>query len=176
MTHTSREYAEALYALAMEEGKAEEYAEALALCEKELGDSPAFRQLLASPAISREERMNALSAAFEGRVPLSLLTLMRLMVFRGHARELLSMIESYRELARESRGESTAVVRSAVELTPEQKEKLREKLEKRFGRKMVLECEVDPALLGGIRVETDGRVLDGTLAARLKEIKEVMES
>jgi F-type H+-transporting ATPase subunit delta len=63
-----------------------------------------------------------------------------------------------------------------VELTPEQKEKLREKLQKRFGRKMVLECEVDPALLGGIRVETDGRVLDGTLAARLKEIKEVMES
>ena len=176
MTHTSREYAEALFALAAEEGKAEEYAAALELVEKELGDSPAFRQLLASPAISREERMDALSAAFRGSVPLSMLTLMRLMVFRGHARELLSMIDSYRELARENRGESTALVRSAVELTPEQQEKLREKLEKRFGRRMILECEVDPSLLGGIRVETEGRVLDGTLAARLQEIKEVMES
>ena len=41
---------------------------------------------------------------------------------------------------------------------------------------MILECQVDPALLGGVRVETEGRVMDGTLRARLQEIKEVMDS
>ena len=41
---------------------------------------------------------------------------------------------------------------------------------------MILECAVDPALLGGIRVETEGRVLDGSLRTRLQEIKEVMDS
>ena len=41
---------------------------------------------------------------------------------------------------------------------------------------MILKCEVDPSLLGGIRVETEGRVLDGSLRARLQEMKEVMDS
>ncbi len=176
MTQTSREYAEALFALAREEGKEETFSAALDTVRAELEASPEYRKLLASPAVPRQERMDALSAAFRGKIPLSMLELMRLMVFRGHAGEMLRMIGQYRELEREDRGESEARVLSAVELTAEEKEKLREKLEKRFGRKMILDCRVDPALLGGIRVETEGRVLDGTLRTRLQEIKEVMDS
>ena len=41
---------------------------------------------------------------------------------------------------------------------------------------MILKCQVDPSLLGGVRVETEGRVLDGTLRTRLQEIKEVMDA
>jgi F-type H+-transporting ATPase subunit delta len=99
-----------------------------------------------------------------------------MMVYRGHARSLPQMAEDYRALARDRRGEAVARVTSAVALKPEEAEALRTKLEKRFGRKMTLDCQVDPSLLGGIRVETEGRVLDGTLRARLQEIKEVMES
>lgn len=176
MTHTSREYAEALFELAAEEGKTEEYAAALEEVDQALKENPGFLQLLASPAISREERMDALSAATQERIPMSMLVLLRMMVFRGHARSLRQMIESFRVLARERRGESEAMVYSAVPLTEGEREALRQKLEKRFGHRMVLNCQVDPALLGGVRVETEGRVLDGTLRTRLEEIKEVMES
>ena len=74
MTHTSREYAEALYALSEEEGRTEEYLSALSLTEETLAENPGFLMLLASPAISREERMNALEAALRDRIPLSMLT------------------------------------------------------------------------------------------------------
>ena len=176
MTHISREYAEALFELAEEAGQTEAYAEALTLTEGILEENPGFLQLLASPAVSREERMNALSAAFQDAIPLSMLVLLRMMVYRGHARRIPEMIESFRELVRERRGESEARVITAVALTEAQEAVLREKLEKRFGRKMILKCEVDPGLIGGIRVETEGRVLDGTLRTRLQEIKEVMDS
>ena len=176
MTHTSREYAEALYQLAAEEGKTGEYAAALEEVEAAFAAEPGVLNLLASPAISREERMNSLSEAFEGRIPLSMLVLLRMMVYRGHARSIPEMIRNYRDLAREQRGETVARVASAVPLTEKQLEALRAGLEKRFGKKMELVCEVDPALMGGIRVETEGRVLDGTLRTRLQEIKEVMES
>ncbi|MBQ9252365.1 MAG: ATP synthase F1 subunit delta [Clostridia bacterium] len=176
MTHTSREYAEALYELAAEEGKTEAYAAALDTVEAALAESPGFLNLLASPAISREERMDALSAAFQERIPLSMLVLLRMMVYRGHARSLPQMMESFRDLAREHRGETVAKVTSAVALTDAEQAALRAKLEQRFGKKMNLECSVDAALLGGLRVETEGRVLDGTLRTRLQEIKEVMDS
>ena len=173
MTHTSREYAEALYALSEEEGRTEEYLSALSLAEETLAENPGFLMLLASPAISREERMNALEAALRDRIPLSMLTLM---VFRGHARELPRMMAAFRDQVREHRGESNAEVWSAVPLTDKEQQALRDKLEKRFGKKMILKCQVDPSLLGGVRVETEGRVLDGTLRTRLQEIKEVMDA
>lgn len=176
MTHTSREYAEALYALSEEEGRTEEYLSAISLAEETLAENPGFLMLLASPAISREERMNALEAALRDRIPLSMLTLMKLMVFRGHARELPRMMAAFRDQVREHRGESNAKVWSAVPLTDKEQQALRDKLEKRFGKKMILKCQVDPSLLGGIRVETEGRVLDGTLRTRLQEIKEVMDA
>ena len=117
MTTTSREYAEALFELAVQAGLTEETSEGLETVISAVMQTPEFGQLLASPAISREERMDTLSAAFQDKIPLSMLVLLRMMVFRGHARNLPRMIESYRELARERRGESEAKVFSAVELT-----------------------------------------------------------
>ena len=176
MTHTSREYAEALFELAAEENRAKEYAAALEEVRDALSAEPGFLSLLSSPAIPREERMDSLSAVFQGKIPLSMLVLLRMMVFRGHARLLPEMIDSYFELSRERRGESVAKVTSAVALTEAQQEALRAKLSKKFGRSMILECQVDPALLGGLRVETEGRVLDGSLQSRLREIRAVMDS
>lgn len=176
MTKTSREYAEALFSLALEADQPEAFAEGLGTVEQALEENPGFLQLLSSPAIPREARMDALSQAFQEKIPFSELVLLRMMVSRGHARNMIEMIREYRDLQREQRGESEALVTSAVPLTEAEREALRTKLEKRFGRKMVLKCEVDPSLLGGIRVETEGRVLDGSLRARLQEMKEVMDS
>ena len=63
---------------------------------------------------------------------------------------------------------------SAVALTEREKTELKEKLEKRLGRTIRLECAIDPSLLGGLLVQVDGRVIDGSLKHRLHEIKEVM--
>ena len=51
---------------------------------------------------------------------------------------------------------------------------IRAELEKRFGRNITLSCEVDPSLIGGVRVEVDGRVIDGSIRNKLEQIKDVM--
>lgn len=175
MNHTSREYAEALFAMALEEEKTPDYAGGLALVEEALADNPGFLNLLASPAISREERAEVLERAFQERIPLPELILLKMMVSRGHARSIPEMIACYRDLERAQRGESLARVTTAAPMTEEETEKLRQKLEKKFGRRMILETAVDPSLIGGVRVETEGRVLDGSIRTRLQEIKEVMD-
>ena len=152
MTHTSREYAEALFELAAENGQEAEYAEALGIVEQALEEDKDFLNLLASPAISRKDRMDVVSAVLKGRIPEKMLALLRMMVFRGRSRDIPRMIAAFRELAREARHESEAQVVSAVPLTDGEKDSLREKLEKRFERKIILNCQVDPAVLGGIRV------------------------
>ena len=44
-------------------------------------------------------------------------------------------------------------------------------LEKRFGRKLNAKVEVEPALIGGIRVVVGDEVLDTSVKARLEQMK-----
>ena len=174
MTTTSREYAEALFELAVQGGVTKETSEGLETVVSALLQQPDYRALLASPAIAKEERLNALDSTFRGKIPDILLAILRMMVSRGHVSALTGMARDYEELARGYRGESMAVVTSAVELKEAETVALRAKLEKKLGRKVTLQCQVNPDLIGGIRVEVDGRVIDGSIRNKLEEIKEVM--
>ncbi len=176
MTTTSREYAEALFELAVQADVTQETSEGVETVISALMQMPEYRALLASPAISKEERLNALDTAFRGKIPDILLAILRMMVSRGHVSALSGMARDYEELARGYRGESMAVVTSAVPLKEAETVVLREKLEKKLARKITLQCQVNPDLIGGIRVEVDGRVIDGSIRNKLDEIKEVMNS
>ena len=176
MTTTSREYAEALFELAAQAGLTKETSEGLETVMSALMQTPAYRALLASPAIPKEERLKALSASFGGKIPEILLAILRMMVSRGHVSAMDGMARDYEELARGYRGESVAVVTSAVPLREAEMVTLRAKLEKKLGRKIILRCRTNPALIGGVRVEVDGRVIDGSIRNKLDEIKEVMNA
>ncbi len=176
MTTTSREYAEALFELAVQGGVTKETSEGLETVVSALLQQPDYRALLASPAIGKEERLAALDTAFRGKIPEILLAILRMMVSRGHVSALTGMARDYEELARGYRGESVAVVTSAVPLKEAETVALRAKLEKKLGRQVILQCRVDPALIGGVRVDVDGRVIDGSIRNKLEEIKEVMNA
>ena len=176
MTTTSREYAEALFELAVQANVTQETSEGVETVISALMQMPEYRALLASPAISKEERLAALDTAFRGKIPDILLAILRMMVSRGHVSALSGMARDYEELARGYRGESMAVVTSAVPLKEAETVALREKLEKKLARKITLQCQVNPDLIGGIRVEVDGRVIDGSIRNKLDEIREVMNA
>ncbi len=174
MTTTSREYAEALFELAVQANVTQETSEGMETVISALMQMPEYRALLASPAISKEERLAALDTAFRGKIPDILLAILRMMVSRGHVGALDGMAREYEELSRQYRGESVALVTSAVPLKEAEAVAIRAELEKRFGRQIILRCELDPSLIGGVRVEVEGRVIDGSIRNKLEQIKDVM--
>ena len=176
MTTTSREYAEALFELAVQGNVTKETSEGLETVISAMLQTPDYRAMLASPAISKEERLNALDSAFRGKIPDILLAILRMMISRGHVSALNGMARDYEELARGYRGESVAVVTSAVPLQEAETVALRAKLEKKLSKTVIMQFRVDPELIGGIRVEVDGRVIDGSIRNKLDEIKEVMNA
>ena len=68
-----------------------------------------------------------------------------------------------------------ARVTSAVELTESEKIKVSDKLFTLTGQTAMIRYEVDPDILGGIIIETDEQIIDGSVRRRLKEIKEVID-
>ena len=174
MTTTSKEYAVALFELAAGENVIGETLDGLETVISAMRQTPEYRQLLASAAIGKNERLKALDDAFDGKVPRVLMGVLRMMVSRGHIGAVEQMARDYEELSREYRGESVARVLSAVPLKEAEAVAIRAELEKRFGHPIIIHCETDPSLLGGVRVEVEGRVIDGSIRNKLEQIKDVM--
>ena len=174
MTDISREYGTALFMLACEENAKKEYGEALSLISEVFAGQPEYALMLASPSISLKDRLSAITEAFGGRVPENVLSYVQLMCEKGRINYFAESAEVYKELLDASERRYVANITSATELTAEEKEKLISKLSDRYGGSVVGEYTVDPALIGGVIVEIDGKIMDGSVRSRLQGIKEVM--
>ncbi len=174
MTDTSKSYADALFSLAMETNTVGETLTALKEMRDGLYGTEGALDLLASPSIPKDERCAVLEKAFNGIQPDHVMSFVCVLTQSGLIRELDDCLTAYTELHDAARRLSTAFVTSAVELTAAEKAALTEKLSRKFQRTIRLECAVDPSLLGGLTVQVDGKVIDGSLKHRLQEIKEVM--
>ncbi|CAM5400576.1 F0F1 ATP synthase subunit delta [Streptomyces violaceorubidus] len=84
-------------------------------------------------------------------------------------RSLESGLESLSKLAADRRDRMVAVVTSAVPLSDAQKQRLGAALAKVYGRPMHLNLDVDPEVLGGIRVQVGDEVINGSIADRLED-------
>jgi len=174
MTETSKAYADALFSLAMENGQEEEILQALCLIEEVFTAQPDAPALLASPSIPKDERLAVLERAFEGQIPPVALNFMQVLCRNGHVSGWADVFSAYQELYDAARKLSTAYVTSAVKLTENEVTEIKNKLEKRLGRSLRMECSVDASLLGGLVIRVDGKVIDASIRHQLDEIKEVM--
>jgi len=64
-----------------------------------------------------------------------------------------------------------AEVKTAVPLTEEEKNKLVEKLEKKYDKKVLLDDSIEKKLIGGVYVRVGDDVIDGTIKHKLEELK-----
>jgi F-type H+-transporting ATPase subunit delta len=95
-----------------------------------------------------------------------------LLLHKDRLRYLPQIEETYRRLADELSGVLRARITSAVELDAEQLRAIGASLEKQTGKKVALNVNVDPRLIGGVQAEIGGRLFDGSVRTQLKRIEE----
>ena len=174
MAQISNEYAEALFALALETGSVKKYSEALDIVLNLMKKNPEYIDFLSSPDIPKQERVGALESAFGGNFPETVVSFLCLLCDRGRIHTLKDCISDYKKLSDAADGVSTAEVISAVELTEDEKTALKSKLEDICGHRVELDCSVDKSLIGGVKVTVDGKVIDGSVKQKLHELKGAM--
>ena len=175
MTEISKEYGQALYMLAVEEGVAREYAEVLDEIKAIFQNAPEYLAMLSSPSISIAERLRAIDDVFLGKIPEHIVSYLKLLTEKGRVESLLSSIDEYNALLNASERVFSAKVTSANELSEEEKSGLINKLSLLKEGKVQAEYVVDASLIGGVIVEIDGTVMDGSLRRRLQQVKEVIK-
>ena len=80
-----------------------------------------------------------------------------------------------REMADQKRGLLRAEVLTAMPLSEEYFEKLQRELERISGQRVVLDRKIDSSLICGVVVRVGDTVYDGSLVARLKQMKDTMK-
>lgn len=172
----SHEYAEALFLLSCEENSEEKYLFDLRLVKKILDNEPEYVELLHSPSISKEEKLNAIDIAFGERINEHVVSFLKLLCENNRIEYIYSCFEDYEKLYNQVKRVINANVTSAIELTSDEKAKIVEKLEKKFGYRVELICEIDEKILGGIIIKTDDTIMDGSLKRKMRDVKEVIVS
>lgn len=175
MNNISSEYAEALFMISCEECAEEEYLNDIRLVGQTVALEPEFIMLLRSPNLSLEEKLSSIEAAFGGRVNENVNSFLKLLCQNNRIELLGECISAYEALYNQIKGVVVARVTSAVQLTESEKERLAKGLEKKLGRRVELSCHVDSQILGGIVVETEDAVIDGSVRRKIQEVKEVIE-
>ena len=172
MKEISKEYAEALFMLALEKGEEVSTLEKLKEVLEGIENEPEYMQFLCSRSIAVKERLSAVENAFLGVLPEICLSFLCLLIEKGRIVLFPSCVKEYEKLLDAKMKVITARVISAIPLKEEEKQALKVKLENKYSSKVELQCEVDEQILGGSIIEIDGNVLDGSLRFRLQEIKE----
>ena len=171
MTEAGKMYGGALYELAAEEGLDEAVLSQLDGVRSLFAEYPAYVKLLAMPSVPKTDRCAALDKAFRGQVEPYLLNLLKLLCEKGEIRALPDCAEEYRARYNQAHGILEATAVSAVPLTGRQAEALRAELAALTGKTIALDSRVDPACLGGVRLEVGGTQLDGTVQNRLDALR-----
>ncbi len=175
MTSAGSLYGKSLYDLAGEDNLTEAIMEELTCVQELFREYPEYIRLLQEPSVPKKERLGLLDESFGDAVQPYLLNFLKLLTEKGLLREFRSCYLAYRSCYNEDHGITDAVVVSATDLSEDQQERLRERLQQISGKKVVLHKKVDSAVLGGVRVEMEGRLYDGTVRGRISDLRRKME-
>ncbi|MFD4024633.1 F0F1 ATP synthase subunit delta [Streptomyces sp. NPDC058576] len=134
-----------------------------------VGSDKELRSALTSRTATASAKSELLRSLLGGKAqPVTERIIVRL-VTQPRGRSLEAGLDSLSKLAAERRDRMVAVVTSAVPLSDRQKQRLGDALAKLYGRRMHLNLDVDPAVLGGVSVRVGDEIINGTVADRLDE-------
>jgi F-type H+-transporting ATPase subunit delta len=168
----SRRYSKALFQLAREQRQEEAIGQEIEQFVNAYAGS-ALQPVLNNPAFSMEKRKNILAEVTKS-LQLSTLSVhfLALLLERDRLPYLPSMVAYYRRLLNETKGRVEATVVAASLLDAAMLQRLRETLHGISGREVVLHEKADPALLGGLLVELEGKIYDGSVRTQLEQMKQ----
>jgi len=165
----ARPYAEAAFKLAREQATLESWSEALALLEAVIQE-PRVRALIGDPNLGRGEIERLILGLVGEELPGQARNLVQVLLDNDRL-ELVPQVRSlYEALRREDESVIEAQIISAQPVTDEQLAALVARLETTHQRRVRAKVDIDPRLIGGIKIVVGDKVIDATVRGRLEQM------
>lgn len=170
----ARPYAEALFQIAKKQDLV--HWSQLINAMAEIGSHPQVLDVANNPTLRKDQVANLLFSVFHCENDEPVKNFIRVLVDNDRVSTLPEIARQFEQLKNDSEGSAIAKIVTAFPITEDQTKDLIAKLEKRFGRKLIPEVDVDSSLIGGFTAAVGDEVLDLSVRGKLQKMQNTLVS
>lgn len=167
----AKNYARALFELAIEENKLEEIGEELESIIEILSMDKMYYEFFVTPLVSKKEKIELVEIAFGGKTSKSIENFFKVLVENGRSNHIKEIYSQYRKMKMEYLNMVEAFAYTVIPITEAQSIKLTTKLEKETGKTVILKNIIEPEIIGGMKIKIGEKEIDATVLNRLKNLE-----
>jgi F-type H+-transporting ATPase subunit delta len=167
-------YAEAMLVIAANEHQLDEVADELFRFARVLEGSDELRDALGDVHLPAARRQQIVEDLLSGKATDITVALISMLVGVGRARELPAIVDQLVASSAQRHQKSVAEVRSAIELTADQRARLATALTAATGQPVEVKVIVDPSIMGGVVAQIGNTVIDGSVRHQLSQLRETI--
>lgn len=171
-TRVAYRYAEAILDSVPEGMSTESVMQELQDVRRSIEKSRELHLFFMSPIIAQTQKAAGVDALFGDRVSPFVLSVLQLLIEKQREDLILDVILAVYDLRREREGILSTTIRSAVELTDDQRRALQDALSAASGKRVDAVYDIDPLLIGGVTVRLGDTVYDGSVRQQLKRLRD----
>lgn len=168
----SKTYSEAIFEVALEEGRLAELQQDFDFVGSALKSHPEFFEIIKTPKINITEKKAVLQETFGGHISQTLLNFLKIIIDKNRGTDILDIKRDFDARVDEHHGVVKATVESVVPLTENQLADLTEKMVAMTGKKVDVTTVINPELLGGLVIKLGDRIIDGSVKFKLQGMLE----
>jgi F-type H+-transporting ATPase subunit delta len=164
-------YADGMLAVARADGKLATVSDELFRFARALESSDELRAAVADQHLPASRRQQIVEDLLGDRADPTTVALISMAVGAGRGKDLPAIIDALVGKAAAEEQKAVAEVRSAIELTDDQKASLADAIKKATGKNVEVKVVVDPSILGGLITTVGDTVIDGSVRTRIDQLK-----
>jgi F-type H+-transporting ATPase subunit delta len=165
----ARPYAEAAFRAALDKGSLAPTGDALALLAAVTADER-VRSVMSDPRVTHQQKKDLLASIAGSRLDEVSRNLVGVLVDNRREELIGAIAEEFDALKHEHERVVKARITSAQPLSDAQRAEIVGALERRYGKKVEAELDVDPELLGGARVQVGDQVIHASVRDALAQM------
>ncbi|ADL13705.1 ATP synthase F1 subunit delta [Acetohalobium arabaticum] len=166
----AKRYSQALFELAKENEKLEEILNEFEKFITLLKQSDELRKIITHVEITYEQKKDILTEIFAEELSINLFNFIKLLIDKNRANLLETIYQQFKDSVNDELNKLEVEVRSPIELTTQQKKKLKEKLGKALEKNIELQIEINQDLIGGLVLKIGNKVIDGSLTTEIENL------
>lgn len=168
MLNEVNEYGKALFLISEEDDIIDDIYSQINIVMSLFLDNNEYEKILDTPAIKSNEKHCLIEEAFKGFNPI-LVDFIKLLSDKCMAHTFSKAVKTYNSMYDEFYNIERVAVTTVLPLTEVQTEALKSKFESITGKTIIVENEIDPKILGGVKIRFSDSQLDGTFKKMLDD-------
>ena len=172
MSQVADRYASALYDVCQQKGTTAKVLDGLVALGDIMVASPDIEGALTSPLISNDDKVKTLKAAMAANLTPELESFFQLIAKNNRFSSIPGIVTAFKNQVEQTSGVMSGVVRSATELSADEKKNLQKVIEDKLERKVQLSYTLDKDMIGGVEARVGSYIFEDSIKSHMQNLND----